>query len=96
MRTTSGTRASQASATAGARLAAAVPEVHVMATGTPPALAMPSATKPAERSSSTDTASSPSWAARVSAIGALREPGQVTAWRMPQRTSSSTIAWSGA
>ena len=29
-------------------------------------------------------------------MGALRDPGQVTAWVMPQRTSSSTMAWTGA
>jgi hypothetical protein len=77
--TSSGTRASNASATAGWRLAAAVPDVHVMATGRPLALAIPSAKKPAERSSMTETASSPSWPASVSASGAFREPGQVTA-----------------
>jgi cytochrome c oxidase subunit II len=70
--------------------------VQVIATGRPLALAIPSATNPAERSSITDTASIPSCAASVSASGALRDPGQVTAWRMPQRTSSSTKAWSGA
>ena len=94
--TISGTRASHASTTAGCRLAAAVPEVQVIATGRPLALAIPSATKPAERSSITDTASRPSWPASVSASGALREPGQVTACVSPQRTSSSTKAWSGA
>ncbi len=92
MSTSSGTRASHASTTAGWRLAAAVPEVQVTATGRPVALAMPRATKPAERSSMTDTASIPSAAARVSASGALREPGEVTAWRRPQRRSSSTRA----
>ncbi len=96
MSTISGTRASKASTTAGWRLAAAVPDVHVTATGRPVALAMPSAKKPAERSSITDTASRPGCAASVSASGALRDPGQVTAWRIPQRTSSSTRAWSGA
>ena len=96
MSTISGTRASQASTTAGWRLAAAVPEVQVTATGRPLAFAMPRATKPAERSSSTDTASMPSCAASVSASGAFREPGEVTAWRIPQRYSSSTKAWSGA
>ena len=94
--TISGTRASHASTTAGCRLAAAVPDVHVTATGRPLAFAIPSATKPAERSSITDTASMPGAAASVSAIGAFREPGEVTAWRMPQRWSSSTRTWSGA
>jgi hypothetical protein len=60
-------------------LAAALPEVQVTATGRPPAFAMPSAAKPAERSSMTDTASSPVCAASVRASGALREPGLVTA-----------------
>jgi hypothetical protein len=77
-------------------LAAAVPDVHVTATGRPLALAMPSAKNPAERSSSTDTASSSDRPARVSVRGALREPGLVTAWRIPQRTSSSTNACNGA
>jgi hypothetical protein len=90
VRTINGTRASQASSTAGYRFAAAVPEVQVTATGRPLALAIPSATKPAERSSITDTASMPGAAASVSAIGALRDPGEVTAWRRPQRWSSST------
>ena len=94
--TISGTRASCASTTAGCRLAAAVPDVQVTATGRPLAFAMPSATKPAERSSITDTASTPSWAASVSASGAFRDPGEVTACRIPQRYSSSTKAWSGA
>ena len=34
--------------------------------------------------------------ASASASGALREPGEVTAWRIPQRASSSTNAWIGA
>jgi hypothetical protein len=53
--------------------------VQVTATGRLLAFAIPSATKPAERSSITDTASTPGAAARVSAIGALRDPGEVTA-----------------
>src|SRR5919201_1245591 len=74
----SGTDASRAPTTAGIRLATAVPEVHVTATGLPLALAMPSATNPAERSSITDTHSSirSDVTARIS--GALRDPGQVT------------------
>jgi hypothetical protein len=94
--TISGTRASWASTTAGWRFTAAVPDVHVRATGRPLVFAIPRATKPAERSSMTDTDSMPSCAARVSARGAFREPGEVTAWRIPQRYSSSTKAWSGA
>ncbi len=96
MSTRSGADASRASATAGWRFAAAVPEVHVTATGAPVARAMPSATKPAERSSITDTHSIPGCSASTSASGALREPGEVTAWRTPQRASSSTNAWTGA
>ena len=96
MSTISGTRACHASCTAGARLAAAVPDVHVTATGRPLALAMPSAMNPAARSSITDTAVSRSSPARASITGALREPGHVTACVMPQRTSSSTMAWTGA
>jgi hypothetical protein len=77
-------------------LAAAVPDVQVTATGRRLALAIPSAMNPAARSSITETASTPSAPASVSEIGALRDPGQVTAWRMPQRTSSSTSASTGA
>ena len=73
-----------------------MPDVHEMATGERAARAMPSATNPAERSSITDTHSSSSRSASARMIGALREPGQVTAWRTPQRTSSSTKACSGA
>lgn len=94
--TINGTRASWASTTAGSRLAAAVPEVQVTATGRPEAFAMPRAMKPAARSSIIDTTSSRSSAARVKAIGALRDPGEVTAWRIPQRANSSTSASMGA
>jgi len=48
----------RASITAGNRFAAAVPEVHVTATGLPLALAAPSAKKPAARSSMCDQACS--------------------------------------
>jgi len=51
VRTMMGTRASHASTTAGVSSAAAVPEVHVIATGRPVALAWPTAKKPAQRSS---------------------------------------------
>ena len=94
--TTSGTRDSWASTTAGSRFAAAVPDVQVTATGRPEAFAMPSATKPAERSSITDRVSINGAPASDSASGALREPGEVTAWRIPQRASSSTNACTGA
>src|SRR5437016_5878648 len=78
--TTSGTRASRASTTAGIRFAAAVPEVHVTVTGLPVVLAMPSATKPAERSSRTECDWIRGSAASVKASGAFREaarPGTV-------------------
>ena len=89
-------RDSCASATAGIRLAAAVPEVQVIATGRPVDFAMPRATKPADRSSITECERIRSSAASVRAIGALRDPGQVTACSIPQRASSSTSAWIGA
>jgi hypothetical protein len=60
-------------------LAAAVPDVQVTATGMPVARAMPTARKPAARSSITDTQVSSSRSASASRIGALREPGDVTA-----------------
>src|ERR1035437_7143846 len=52
--TINGTRAWWASITAGAKLAAAVPDVQVSATGRPDALAAPSAKNPAQRSSICD------------------------------------------
>ena len=73
-----------------------MPDVQVTATGRPLAFAIPSATKPAERSSITDTASIPACDVLVSASGAFLDPGEVTAWRVPQRASSSTKAWIGA
>src|SRR3954452_16021525 len=84
----SGTLASRASTTAGARFTAAVPEVQVIATGRRVALAIPGGTNPAERSSITDTQSSPGCPASVRISGALREPGGVTACRRPQRTGA--------
>ena len=68
--TISGTRASRASTTAGSRFAAAVPEVQVTATGRPVAFAIPSATKPAERSSIDRHALDPLVARRASARSA--------------------------
>ena len=49
--TSSGTRASRASITAGPSSATAVPDVHATAAGRPLRLASPSAKKPAQRSS---------------------------------------------
>ena len=49
--TTSGTRASHASITAGARFAAAVPDVTATATGRQAAFAAPTAKNPEQRSS---------------------------------------------
>jgi hypothetical protein len=91
-----GTRASHASTTAGIRFAAALPDVHVTATGRPLAFAKPSATNPAARSSMTECARIPSCAASVSTSGAFRDPGEVTASVIPQRASSSTNACTGA
>jgi hypothetical protein len=53
---------------------------------------MPSAMNPAARSSMTGVVSIRWSPASTSAIGALREPGEATARRIPQRASSSTSA----
>ena len=81
-----------ASWTAGASSAAAVPEVTATAAGRPAAFARPSAKKPAPRSSTCDQARRPGSRASASASGAEREPGDVHASVMPQRTSSSQKA----
>jgi hypothetical protein len=78
-------------------LATAVPEVTATATHCPER-ARPSAKKAAERSSiRTCRVICPAVAARAKAMdsGALREPGQTTNWRTPQRANSSTmtLAW---
>ena len=79
--TTSGTRPSVASTTAGSRFAAAVPEVTTIATGRRAARARPSAKKPALRSSSRTRTEIPGWARSARASGVDREPGQTTASR---------------
>ena len=62
---------------------AAVPDVHVTATGRPVALAIPSATNPAERSSITECAAIRGSSASMSESGALREPGRGHGVRHP-------------
>src|SRR3954453_7681535 len=90
--TSSGTPASWASTTAGRKFAAAVPEVHVIPAGVPVAFATPRAKNAAERSSTCEcTARRPSRTS-ASTSGVEREPGEVQAWRMPLRTSSSVNA----
>ena len=59
------------------------------ATGVPAALAAPTAKKPAQRSSRCDQQRIRGSRTSESRIGVLREPGDVQAWRMPQRASSS-------
>ncbi len=92
----SGRCASLASTTAGSRFATAVPEVTVMATGPPGvsalARAAPTAKNPPERSSIWDQAVIRGSATSASINGVFREPGQVTAVRMPHRANSSTRA----
>ena len=91
--TISGTADSSASQTAGWKLAAAVPEVQSIATGAPLAWAAPSAKKAAERSSTITVDLDLRLRARAPrASGVEREPGERTAWRSPQRASSSTKA----
>src|SRR4051794_143912 len=58
----------------------------------PVAFASPSAKKPALRSSTCEVAAIRSSFASESTSGVEREPGEVTAWRSPQRASSSTNA----
>ena len=94
--TISGTAASSASATAGCRFAAAVPEVQRTTAGLPVAWPAPRATKPAERSSSTTEASIAGSRQSASARGVEREPGEITAMPTPLRASSSTIAEASA
>jgi 2-succinyl-6-hydroxy-2,4-cyclohexadiene-1-carboxylate synthase len=73
-------------------LAAAVPDVHVTATGRPLALARPSAKKPAQRSSRCEWQRSRPSRTRASTSGLEREPGEVQASVTPQRASSSANA----
>ncbi len=92
MSTISGTRAWRASITAGARLAVAVPDVHVTATGRPAGLAAPTAKKPADRSSMCDQQRIRGSRTSERTIGVERDPGAVQACSIPQRASSSQNA----
>src|SRR3954452_18625148 len=92
VRTRSGTPASCASMTAGRKFAAAVPDVQVMTTGSPVALAIPSAKNAAQRSSTCECTIRRPSRTSASTSGVEREPGDVHAWRTPLRTSSSTSA----
>jgi hypothetical protein len=87
-----GTPASCASITAGARFAAAVPDVQVTAVGRLVAFAAPSAKKPAHRSSMCDQHRI--WGSLTSerTIGVDRDPGDVHACSTPERPSSSQNA----
>ncbi len=73
-------------------MAAAVPLVQASTAGSPDAFATPSAKNAPQRSSMCDVVRSRGSRASVSASGVLRDPGDVHAWRSPQRTSSSTKA----
>jgi hypothetical protein len=88
----SGTSPAAASAIAGARFAAAVPEVHTTAAGRPVTCAVPKAKNAAARSSViTHLRISGRWSsARTS--GVERDPGAMHASRSPHRASSSTSA----
>ena len=77
--TTRGTRARSASTTAAWSSAAAVPLVTTTTAGDPVASPMPSAVKPAERSSSRRCRARPCSAATARARGVDREPGHTTA-----------------
>ncbi len=90
--TSSGTRASWASKTAGAKFAAAVPDVQAMATGRPDAFACPRAKNAEQRSSMCDDVTRRGSRASVRTRGVEREPGEVQACRMPQRANSSANA----
>ena len=63
-----------------------------MATGRPEAFAAPTAKKPALRSSMCEKQRSLGSRASDSTSGVLRDPGEVQAWVMPQRASSSQNA----
>ena len=66
--------------------------MQVIATGRPEALAAPSAKNPAQRSSTCDQQRIRGSRTSDSTIGVEREPGEVQAWRIPQRASSSQNA----
>src|SRR6267142_1184867 len=84
-----GTRAEDASTTAGRKFAAALPEVQTIATGRRGALASPSAKNPADRSSS-DTRVSMGERPKAIASGAERDPEQTIASRTPAAWSART------
>src|SRR6267142_452233 len=84
-----GTRAEDASTTAGRKFAAALPEVQTIATGRRAALASPSAKNPADRSSS-DTRVSMGERPKAIASGAERDPEQTIASRTPAAWSART------
>jgi hypothetical protein len=77
--TIKGTPACWASITAGAKFAAAVPDVHVTATGRPDALAAPSAKNPAHLSSMWEKHRIRGSRTSESTIGVHRDPGEVHA-----------------
>src|SRR5882672_4345718 len=84
-----GTRAEDASTTAGRKFAAALPEVQTTATGRRAALASPSAKNPADRSSS-ETRVSMGERPKAIASGAERDPEQTIASRTPAAWSART------
>jgi predicted DsbA family dithiol-disulfide isomerase len=69
---------------------AAVPEVHSTIEGMPLAVLEPNAMNEAVRSSWATSMRSSGRAAIANAIGVLREPGAMTAWRTPSRIHWST------
>ena len=85
-----GTPVKKASTVAGRKLAAAVPEVQTSATGSPKALAIPRAKKPAERSSRCIQDWIDGFSAKAIVNGVDRDPGQIHTCLSPQRDSSST------
>ena len=90
-------RASRASATAGCRLAAAVPEVHVTATGRAGRPGDPEGDEARRALVDHRHALDPVRAPRsASSDRRVARAGQVTAWVTPQRASSSTNACTGA
>src|SRR3954470_4315262 len=92
VRTSSGTPAWCASTTAGRYSAAAVPLVQASTTGRRVALASPRPKNAPERSSMCDVQRRRPSRTSASTSGVERDPGEVHASVMPQRTSSSTNA----
>src|SRR2546427_2299332 len=85
----SGTRADEASTTAGKKFAAALPDVQTRATGRREALASPRAKNPAARSSR-QTWVSMGERSKARARGAERDPEQITASRTPAPWRAAT------